>query len=474
MNPREFDVSRAALQCAREGNVPPATPLDRHTGRVAPATSDNVLPHNDPGGVRELDDVHPAGRRDSGWRPPPWGSGEGELRSPIDPAPDATDGLNFRSYSQTNCSSQSDADAFLCWLAEVEERTKLHRRRHEMRHREEAQRALDAGDSSRAKWHTSRAHGQRERFDRVRGCGRDSYFVRCGDCGHEREETARRCGHFRACRACRTIRANRYRAIVRAARREILRKTKHLRGNKWRGRWSEKFFTLTLRHSGDVVRDLQALPRAWQALRTELWRFFRYEYDLTKDSMQLLTFVRVIEVTASDDGHAHLHVYLLSPFLPHQLLRHLWGKALAARGYSSPTRHVYDVLNEEEDEYKRSRLSEVLVTRRGPKGRILDEHYWPVVDIETCYGKIERELVKYLIKEGEYKQGKLERIDSGLHARFYEGLEGVRTLVTSRYFRHLAPPKEAQPCRCRKCHSENLSVYRPAASPKTREDGRAP
>ena len=208
------------------------------------------------------------------------------------------------------------------------------------------------------------------------------------------------------------------------------------------------------------IHDLQALPTLWKEFRCLLWAFFRAEYGLSKEEALLLTFIRVIEVTPSDDGHAHLHVYLLCPYPPHQVLRHLWGKVLARHGYTSPIRNVADVLAEEPDDYKRRRLAKVLVTRRGAKGKPLDQQYWPVLDIQAGYGNIERELIKYLIKDSEYKDGKEVPIDPVLRAKFYEGLEGLRTVVTSRYFRSLVEPNEPGARECRKCHSPDVQRLR--------------
>jgi hypothetical protein len=248
--------------------------------------------------------------------------------------------------------------------------------------------------------------------------------------------------------------------MIRSARRAILRATRGLRSRGVRGRWTEKFFSLTLRHSGNVIHDLQALPTLWKEFRNLLWSFFRAEYRLSKEQARLLTFVRVIEVTPSDDGHAHLHVYLLSPFAPHQLLRHLWGKVLAKHDYTSPVRNVADVLADEPDDYKRGRLARVLVTRRGAKGKPLNKLHWPVIDIQAGYGNVERELIKYLIKDSEYKDGKEVPIDPVLRAKFYEGLEGLRTVVTSRYFRSLVEPDEPEARECKKCHSPNVQRLR--------------
>jgi hypothetical protein len=172
--------------------------------------------------------------------------------------------------------------------------------------------------------------------------------------------------------------------------------------------------------------------------------------------MKRIAFVRVIEVTPGDDGlgHAHLHVYMLSPYVPHEYARHLWGKALAAFGYHVPTRAVDVVLNEARSPFARAQLERLLVTRRGPKGRPLTEVAWPVVDFRKARGNIEQELVKYLVKDAELEHDRINLVDPVLMARIYQGLEGVRTLATSRHF--FVPDDRV--CACDQCGSTRLNT----------------
>ena len=193
--------------------------------------------------------------------------------------------------------------------------------------------------------------------------------------------------------------------------------------------------TLTVPHSGDVRHDLRTLPRAWKRFRRWLWLFFKHEHRLDKELLGHVAFMRVTETTAGqkNDGHAHYHVYFHSPYIPHELARHLWGKALRQLGYDTPTRPIADVLAGARSEFSAAQLQRVLATRRGAK-RLPEEVAWPVIDIEEAYGNIERELVKYLVKDAELEDGAMKLIQPELYARIYEGLEGLRTIATSRHF----------------------------------------
>jgi hypothetical protein len=241
--------------------------------------------------------------------------------------------------------------------------------------------------------------------------------------------------------------------MIRVARRQALDEaTKSAQTRAWR----ERFLTLTLPHSGEVVRDLRVLPEAWKWFRRRLWLFFKHEHRLDSELLKRVAFVRVVEVTpgSNDDGHAHLHVYLLCPYLPHELVRHLWGQALRKHGFLVPVRSIRDVLNEAKSQRSRRQLERVLVTRRGKRGVPLTDVDWPVVDLRACNANVERELVKYLVKDAEIEHGKLNFIDAKLYARIYEGLEGVRTIATSRHFY----VKTDRVCACDKCGSTRLST----------------
>ena len=233
------------------GNVQPVTPLDRHTGRVAPAAS------ADPMLVDKAPDArgaspHPAGSRDADWRPPPWGSGEGgpPAAGPVLPLTRSPGDLNFRSYSQTNCSTQTSGDDDLCLLEEL---TKALRHKLARRHRGKSRHADIIGDLSRAHWHRCRARGQEEKFARARACESEEFVLLCHGCGHQHKMAIIRCGNIRLCKPCRRGRGRSYRRMIRSARKAILHATRGLRSRGRHGRWTEKFFTLTLRHSGNVI-----------------------------------------------------------------------------------------------------------------------------------------------------------------------------------------------------------------------------
>lgn len=147
-----------------------------------------------------------------------------------------------------------------------------------------------------------------------------------------------------------------------------------------------------------------------------------------------------------------LHVYFHSPYIPHELARHLWGKASEKLGYETPMRPIADVLAEASSEFAARQLRRVLATRRGAH-RLPEQIAWPVVDIEEAYGNIESELVKYLVKDSEYEEGAMKLISPELYARIYEGLEGVRTIASSRGFF----PNERGTCSCDQCGSTRIT-----------------
>jgi hypothetical protein len=90
-----------------------------------------------------------------------------------------------------------------------------------------------------------------------------------------------------------------------------------------------------------------------------------------------------------------------------------------------------------------------LVTRRGKSGRPLVDVFVPIVWVEECYGDIENELVKYLIKDvDQAEDGSNKLIEAGLFGRIYEGLEDVRTIQASTGFWR----RRSAHCKCERCH----------------------
>jgi hypothetical protein len=219
----------------------------------------------------------------------------------------------------------------------------------------------------------------------------------------------------------------------------------HLAPSQARG-WSPKFLTLTLPHSGDVRRDVAALTAAWR----RFWRLVEDHLRLDRGIKRRVQWFRVLEITPSGGGHAHLHAVLIMPFVHQALLAHLWGRALPA-AYSEriPVERVADTLSKLEHEWQREQLATYLVSRRGRNGRRLDARYAPVVDIRefrekdtSCVAEsIAAEAAKYMIKDAEHDKNGNLIWNSIASARAYEAAEGHRTIAASRgFWRDAAPP----------------------------------
>jgi hypothetical protein len=240
------------------------------------------------------------------------------------------------------------------------------------------------------------------------------------------------------------------------------------------GQWGEKFLTLTLPHSGNARRDVRELQRAWQRfwrlLRTHIAKdVLREEIDpIRKHLMTHIAYCRVLEITPGADwkGHAHCHVWFTGPFVHHEMIRFLWGKALS----SSYQRHlveskmvatVDEVIAGMPDSRKRYayQLREWLVTRRGKDGRPLALVWWPVIDVQKIKSaEIGQELCKYLVKDGEHdKRGKLQLIDPEVFARIYAALEGTRAICTSRGLLQHDP----KGCFCPMCGGVYTKIIQP-------------
>lgn len=399
----------------------------------------------------------------------------------------ASAGPFLRSYSETNCSECPDpSDATtgdqttpppgtdapggpgrtygvgdrVAWDAAVAEETREFRQHQASKHRAAARAAALIGDSGRRDWHLRRADGQDERPQRVAACGTEEVRIRCNDCAHEMTQLVLRCQQWRLCRQCRAVRAAQRRSMFRDGRRAALGMHKHLlhRSPFDGGRFGDRFISLTLTHSGDIQRDIRALPRLWRRFRAYATKHMRVDLGAPRDSAAF-PFVRVIEVTAGDDGlgHAHIHGWLLSPYFPHALMRLWWGRALMAEGYPVRLESLEAALATAEEPWQRRRLDRWLVTRRGPNGRPLPEVPWPVADIRKCRHGIEREFIKYLVKDAERTpDGSLKFIDPALYGRIYEGLEGIRTIQASTGF-WSKDSLETGVRACQRCGQTNLS-----------------
>jgi len=398
----------------------------------------------------------PAGSPEVTCRSPLQGGGGGCSEASLRPTGLPTSAAPFLPrYPGTNCAEPSpaspvqtggqptaDARTFAItergeWDLAVATATATFRDQRADHHRERARRARAERNRSGEQWHTQRACGQVERPHRVATCGSEEVSIRCNACAHEETQLVLRCGQWRLCRHCRARRAARYQAMFREGRTVLLAASAPLlSAGAIGGRWSERFLTLTLPHSGDIRRDIEALPNLWRRFQRLAQEHLRYGVGVPRQ-LAAFPFVRVLEVTPGRDllGHAHIHAWLFSPYIPHELLRLWWGRALVNQGYSVPERSVAELLEEQPTPYRRRQLADAFVTRRGAAGRPLEVIPWPVVDVRACHGDVEQEFIKYLVKDAERTSGgALQFMDPALFARIYEGLEGIRTIQPSRSF----------------------------------------
>ena len=294
------------------------------------------------------------------------------------------------------------------------------------------------------RWHEGRARGQLERIERVEDCGTTVYQLACKSCGvvapGVRERT---CAAWRYCIRCRGTRVRDYHDRINAAREEWLQRK--------RGFERERFLSLTLPHAG-VAGDVRNALSTWERFTRSTRRWIT-----ARHSKPLFAFVRTLELTPSDGGHAHLHAWVGSPFLPYAVLRVLWGRALGCEGPLNgqwvPVRPIAEALAELPDERSRRELLRAAgwrgkracdgdcchlrpSRRRGYLRQCKHRHYVPNggIDIRAVKGDVAAELVKYLVKDID--QGEL--VDPLTAANLIEATEGVRVVAASIHFWVLA------------------------------------
>jgi len=321
------------------------------------------------------------------------------------------------------------------WLAAVFDRTHDARAARACVHEAIAQ-SEPSRHTTRAKWHWGRSRGQRERPSRVAKCGTERVVIVCKTCGQTHgQERDSRCGGWRYCSTCRGERAGRY--------------TKRI--NEATDRWGftkrreerSRFLTLTIPHSGDPKQDARVIMDAWQRFTRALRRWLRGPKP-AKGSRDPLAFVRALELTTSDGGHAHLHAWIGSRYLPHAVLRVLWGRALTGAVYV-PVRLLSEVLAETRDPRARAELVRVAGLRWRPGCEACPSEYeldgkqhkamhyvpWPVLDVRAVPdGYVGRELAKYLVKDELFG----EAADPERVGDCIEASEGLRTLAASLKF----------------------------------------
>jgi len=201
-------------------------------------------------------------------------------------------------------------------------------------------------------WHANRARALRQRFDRLRYCGRLVKRVsECPSCGH-RHEVPQGCGGRYVCQRCRIETASRFRVDFERKRRGLQWAIRSQGLNRrWRGRarWGERMATLTIPHKlADSVRGrIRIVQQAWPAFRRALLE--RWQAEARKlhrkrgeqfhnpidgegcEPESMLAYLRVLEWTPGADGigHPHLHIWLCGPYVPREFLRSAWSAAVS-------------------------------------------------------------------------------------------------------------------------------------------------
>lgn len=359
--------------------------------------------------------------------------------------PEASEGVPvFRSSPRTNCDTGGQ---YRDWLLDVEWLTSWFRKSRAARLRVRGTVPGPDGEPVLRRWHADRMRGQAERFERVRQCG--------GETGLEWvcEETGERCVHrsacgcWRVCRRCLQARRKRLQTGVSGQRLVALathekRMRKHYAGRE--GRWSERLITFTVPHS-EVSLDAHALPKLWRALEAPWRRHLEKQRGMRvrvagPDGRKRLegptqVWVRAIEIAPPREGdptggHAHLHVWVLGPYVEHALLRVWWGRALESLGYQVPHKDVAEVIREARDKRTAEWLGDVSTVP------------WPVVDVRRATSE---EVSRYAVKTGVVTyitKGEkcAERLEPAHAARVYQALEGVRVVQWARGW---APKKQA-------------------------------
>lgn len=176
-----------------------------------------------------------------------------------------------------------------------------------------------AGELASAQWALSRARGLRaELAPRLERCATRARILRCR-CGVR--PVWYRCGSWAACDRCRERRARRTSARITAGLEAALARARE----EWRrvgcprdARPRLYLLTLTVRHRSTVEATLATLERSWRA-----W------YKRAAAEGWILAYASVLEVTPGRDGqgHPHLHVAAVAPYLPFGALRAAWRRA---------------------------------------------------------------------------------------------------------------------------------------------------
>jgi hypothetical protein len=275
-------------------------------------------------------------------------------------------------------------------------------------------------------WYTARERGQRERPARVAACGAETLQITCVGCGtvHERRSG---CRIGLLCVPCRGASAASKRAVFRRARAAAVSEAtrRGLLNPSHRSRWSEKFLTLTAPHfpHHSIAERIEIVMRAWARFLRLLNAYWKAR------GVRSAEWFRVFEWTpgVSDHlGHPHLHVWILSPYLPRDDIELWWRQAL-------------------DEQIDGVRLERVIIDIR-----------------EVHNDGAERELIKYLTKDITANG---DKVAPELYAEVYKALDGHRSTQASRGFIAKAKvEKRACECGCAlpRCVRKQRAQHKPA------------
>lgn len=320
------------------------------------------------------------------------------------------------------------ADGVL-WLSLLDHESEGWRSELAERHRHVADRAEARGAITTADWHRARASGLARRYQAPARCGLDILTKLCRCCGSV-ETKALGCKRFSVCAHCRKTRANKRATDLREGmkRHASSPRARATALEGWRWRW----VTLTVPHTAGVEATTTAIPKAWARLRRRILA------RITGRSRRSeLAYVRSLEITASDGGHAHVHALVWSPWLSQAWLGVEWGRALEAVGVKVPRVELAPLLERERTRRgEREASSLAMRLRDGRTRRDAVMVPWVIVDVRAIDTRDNDALTAYAAKGVSTYAAKGAATDAGgvleVASRIERALYGRRTWQATR------------------------------------------
>lgn len=300
-------------------------------------------------------------------------------------------------------------------------------------------------------WWRGRAAGWERRMRAAAECGtRMAWVATCAGCAGDRAPVPLRCGLTRECPRCRGAELGRRSERVRALMAEAEALTVRERARhgptiaRPLGPWGWRFVSLPIPPGAGVRQDARDLRPAFAVLMRKLATWARVEGHEDRAPLRIDAVEGTVGV--SRDGHVHLHVLLMSPFVPHALLRRMWGEALLARHARREVPHVTPERAAEGVTHAgTARL--VTHTRRGAAGRQLAAVPWPVLDVRKADASAVAELAKYAVKGVEMP----DEADVLRWADVWCSLARMRLFASSRTLASAPHPEPVSHLACEGC-----------------------